>query len=207
MDALTIIGACTVGASIAGYILYKGQKKDDGKSLKENNIESDYNQTPFTLNYAFTKTDKKPDLILKNIIEQAQEKLDIAVYTFTDQGILQSILQATNRGVKVRLITDRYQSSKARGQDKILQQLKHAGVPVKVNSHRGSMHLKMAIVDSAIVTVGSYNWTKAARDKHDKILVVMENDELALEWTHHFNAMWNNTNKYKHFADSELNVS
>ncbi|MFD1780811.1 phospholipase D-like domain-containing protein [Fredinandcohnia salidurans] len=199
MDAITVFGACTVGASVIGYILFKNGRQTRHTTNTHNmyDLDSTEEQDTITLDYAFTKTHKKPDQLLIKLIDQAKENIDLAVYTFTDKGILQRIIQATNRGVKVRLITDQRQSVNAYGQDDILKQLMYAGVPVKENNHNGFMHLKIAIVDSSVVSVGSYNFTKAAKEKHDEIIVVINNKKLASEWTKHFDTMWNNISNYR----------
>lgn len=199
MDVITFVGACTVGASVVGYILFKQSRQpcqsNNNNKMIDINLKDEMEN--FHLDYAFTRTNKKPDQILKDLIDQAKDKIDIAIYTFTDKGILQRIIQATNRGVKVRLITDKMQSVNAKGQSDILEQLMDSGVPVKENFHNGFMHLKVAIVDSSVVSVGSYNFTKAAREKHDEVVVVIKNKKLANEWTKHFDTMWNNTIDYR----------
>jgi phosphatidylserine/phosphatidylglycerophosphate/cardiolipin synthase-like enzyme len=199
LDVITLVSACTVGASVVGYILFKNRKQTDQtkKTIETIDLVSKDEQDTFNLDYAFTKTSKNPDQMLKDLIDQAKEKIDLAVYTFTDKGILQRIIQATKRGVRVRLMTDHRQSVNAIGQNNILEQLMYAGVPIKENCHNGFMHLKVAIVDSSVVSVGSYNFTKAAREKHDEILVVIKNKKLANEWTNHFDTMWNNTSNYR----------
>lgn len=199
MDVITFVGACAVGASVVGYILLKQSRQ---ASQSNNNTEMidlnpKHEMDNFHIDYAFTRTNKNPDQMLKDLIDQAKDKIDVAIYTFTDKGILQRIIQATNRGVKVRLITDKLQSVNAKGQSDILDQLIDSGIPIKENLHNGFMHLKVAIVDSSVVSVGSYNFTKAAREKHDEVLVVIKNKKLATEWTNHFDTMWNNTIDYR----------
>ncbi|TFB13302.1 phospholipase D family protein [Filobacillus milosensis] len=206
MDMATIVGTCTLGASIVGYILYKSSRQNDQMNMIE--VKSNDGEDTIKLDYAFTKTNQKPDQILKNLIDQAKETIDLAVFTFTDKGILQSIIQATNRGVKVRLITDRKQSKNAYGQDEVLEKLTHAGVPIKENCHDGYMHLKITIVDSSVISVGSYNYTKAARNKHDEILVVIKNKKVGAEWSKHFDYMWYKTSDYRSInSDSIPSVS
>jgi phosphatidylserine/phosphatidylglycerophosphate/cardiolipin synthase-like enzyme len=199
MEPLTIVGAFAAGLSVIGYVLFKGRK--NGDSYEE--IKRDNYEVPFKgnenekISYAFTKTSQVPQEKINEIIDRAKSKLDVAIYTFTDSGILSHILQATNRGVKVRLVTDSRQTVNAKGQNKVLQQLSRAGVPIKVNSHSGYMHLKVLIADETKVITGSYNYTNAAKTKHDEVVIVIENGKMAKEWTEQFNRIWNDENNFK----------
>jgi phosphatidylserine/phosphatidylglycerophosphate/cardiolipin synthase-like enzyme len=194
MELMTLLGACTVGVAVGGFFLHQNKKPS-----RKDKVEGEFSsvaEDDLKVEYLFTKTEKKPDRKLMELIDKAKHQLDIAMYTFTDQGILQRIIQATNRGVKVRLITDSHQLKSARGQDKVIEQLKNVNIPIKVNSHGGFMHLKITIIDESYVTVGSYNFTKAAKDKHDEVLVVIGNKKIAKEWTQHFNQLWNDNRNY-----------
>src|SRR6266542_521826 len=44
-----------------------------------------------------------------DLIQQSRDHLDIAMYAFTDQAIARAILNAANRGVRVRIYRDRGQ--------------------------------------------------------------------------------------------------
>lgn len=200
MEPLTLVGACAVGLLAVGYVLFKGKNNSGtAEEVKKDNIAISYPGSELNkISYAFTKTGQMPDEQIKEIIDKTKSKLDVAMYTFTDLGILQRIVLATNRGVKVRLITDGKQSVSARGQDKVLQQLSNAGVPIKINSHNGYMHLKLMIADDSRIITGSYNYTNAARTKHDEVVILIENNKIAKEWTEQFNRIWNDDKNFKY---------
>ena len=109
---------------------------------------------------------------------------------------MSAIAAAQKRGVAVRIITDR-QEADSKSQAKELAVLKMAGIPIKINSHKGLMHLKVTIADSATVTTGSYNYTNEATYDNDEVLVVIRDPGVAKDWESEFEQMWNNTTDYE----------
>ena len=118
--------------------------------------------------------------------------MDIAIYSITDTDIINSIVDAKQRGVNVRIITDATQSA-SKSQNAAFDILRNAGIIIKINKHSGLMHLKVTIVDKQIVTTGSFNYTSAAENINDEVFVVINNAEIAADFENQFETMWNNT--------------
>jgi phosphatidylserine/phosphatidylglycerophosphate/cardiolipin synthase-like enzyme len=72
--------------------------------------------------------------------------LDIAIHSLTHPDIIQAIMDEKKLGVKIRIILDKTEV-KNKTQAVALNNLKAAGVPIKINTHSGLMHLKVTIVD------------------------------------------------------------
>lgn len=125
-------------------------------------------------------------------LSASQKTLDVAIYEFTDTKIADAIAAAKKRGVTVRLISDRECSSEA-APKKALGIVKAAGIPIKINSHQGIMHLKVSIIDDSITTTGSFNYTKSAQSENDENLVVINNTQISQQYESQFDRMWNNT--------------
>jgi phosphatidylserine/phosphatidylglycerophosphate/cardiolipin synthase-like enzyme len=70
-----------------------------------------------------------------------------------------------------------------------LNNLKGAGVPIKINTHSGLMHLKVTIVDNKILTSGSFNYSKAAATTNDEVLIIDRDPIAAAKWDQEFEAM------------------
>jgi phosphatidylserine/phosphatidylglycerophosphate/cardiolipin synthase-like enzyme len=230
MEAITVIGACVLGASVAGYVAYKkyynseetktesnedGPKNNEIQIPKEpiiedkvkNNVIYIEKEVPpkvkINIGYAFSKAKQRPEQKLMEVIDNAKSKLDIAIYTITDEIIVDRIISASNRGVKVRIITDYDMSKnipKNQWQRKVLRMMDNCGIPIKINKYNGFMHLKVTIADDLIVTTGSYNYSKAARTKNAEILVVIDNEKTAKEWATEFESMWNDWENYIEYA-------
>lgn len=99
-----------------------------------------------------------------NIISRlngAKKTVDIAVYSITNENIVNAVIAAHKRGVKVRVMTDNVQSQ---GRSSRVKQLINAGIPVRTNQGSGHKieHNKFAIFDGKEMETGSYNWTNSA---------------------------------------------
>lgn len=140
----------------------------------------------------------QPELI--RVIRSARKTLDIAIYSFTDPQICSAIVGARERGVAVRLITDREQSS-GKSQKAVLKQIGQAGIPIKIDSHSGIMHLKVTIADRQTATTGSFNYTKSAEKSNDEVLVVLKDEKIAGDFETEFNRMWNDTGDFTDYKN------
>ncbi|MGE7271995.1 phospholipase D family protein [Brevibacillus panacihumi] len=163
------------------------QSEPNSSSVSTSNIE-----------WAFTRENQHPEEKLIKLINSAQTSIDIAIYSFTKEEIAQAIIDAQKKGISVRVITDE-QSSKNKSQKSLLQKLKNAKVPLKEDTHSGLMHLKVTIVDNEIISTGSYNYTNAASNKNDEVLLIIHDKTIANEWSNVFNKMWNDSKKFTEY--------
>ena len=124
----------------------------------------------------------------ENIIKEISKAktIDIAVYSISNQNIVDSIIKAKNNGAKIRVITDRTQ---AKGKKSLVGTIKKAGIPVLTNKKHKIEHNKFAVFDNGYVVSGSYNWTTNAS---------MYNSENCLffnqpnnEYSQRFTQLWN----------------
>jgi len=90
-------------------------------------------------------------------IDNAQEYIDIAIYSFTYEPFAGAIVRAKRRGVKIRILMDKGQ---AEGKYSVYQFLLGNDIAVIQDRHAGIMHNKIAIIDGRILFTGSYNWSK-----------------------------------------------
>jgi len=186
----TIIVAILIVVSYIGLDytnILKPQQSDAAISISEN-----------TLQYYFPRNDQDPKPVLIGIINNSKEQLDIAIYSITDQDIANAIVDAKQRGVNVRILTDATQSA-GKSQTAALDILRDAGITIKINKHSGLMHLKVTIADKQIVTTGSFNYSKAAENQNDEVFVVVNNTQVASDFTNEFERMWNDTSGFIEF--------
>lgn len=142
----------------------------------------------------FSKQDH-PDRELINVINSSKKNLNVAIYSLTKKDIVQAIIAAKQRGVNVRIITDR-QESNSRSENEQIVKIKSAGIEVKINSHPGLMHMKVTIADGNTVTTGSYNYTNNATYENDEVLIVIKNADIAQKFSNQFEKMWNDQNQF-----------
>lgn len=124
-----------------------------------------------------------------NMFRTCKKTLDIAIFTFTRDSIAQAILEAHQRGLKIRCIGDDG-NSKVKGSD--VRVLASVGIPCKTdNNLRNHMHNKMAILDNSVVITGSFNWTNQAINKNQDNILFIEDKNIANQYTEYFNQIWN----------------
>ena len=123
-----------------------------------------------------------------NMFRTCKKSLDLAIFTFTRDSIAQAVLEAYQRGVKVRCIGDDG-NSKVKGSD--VRLLASIGIPCKTdNNLRFHMHNKMAIIDNSVVITGSFNWTSQAVNKNQDNILFIEDKNIATQYTDYYNKMW-----------------
>ena len=97
------------------------------------------------------------DTQLATAINGTQGTLDIAAYEFNNVMLTQAILNANERGVRVRIVTD---DEDGIGDDETtINQFVDAGIPVVDDGRSALMHDKFMILDSTVVWTGSWNYT------------------------------------------------
>jgi phosphatidylserine/phosphatidylglycerophosphate/cardiolipin synthase-like enzyme len=114
-------------------------------------------------------------------------RLNICVFTISDDQISQAIIDAHAKGVSVRIITD---NDKVRDHGSDIDRLHHAGIDIKIDASRNHMHHKFMITDDHSLITGSYNWTvSAARFNHENILLTREQG-VVTSYQNGFNQLW-----------------
>jgi mitochondrial cardiolipin hydrolase len=122
-----------------------------------------------------------------SLINRCRREADICVFTITDDVIANALLEAHNRKVKVRIISDD-QKVEDRGSDII--DLARAGIPVKVDDSTHHMHHKFAVFDRLYVVTGSYNWTRSAATYNEENIIVSNDKRLIDSFLEAFETLW-----------------
>jgi phosphatidylserine/phosphatidylglycerophosphate/cardiolipin synthase-like enzyme len=115
------------------------------------------------------------DAIVKTLGE-AKETVLVQAYSFTSAPIAAALRDAHRRGVSVRVVLDKSQKTEKYSSATFL---KHAGVPVWIDSKHAIAHNKIIIVDEKIVLTGSFNFSKAAEERNAENLLIIKNPEIA----------------------------
>ena len=170
----------------------KSNTQNAGVSTEKTQVQ----QSGSEVQYYFPRAGQHPDQELIKVINSSKSNLDIAIYSLTKKEIVDAIVNAKKRGVNVRIISDKQESS-TKAQSKELSILKRAGIPIKINSHSGLMHMKVTIADKSTVTTGSYNYTVAATNYNDEVLVILNSEKAAQDFEKEFETMWNDNSNFK----------
>ena len=121
--------------------------------------------------YSLDKKQNDQELIA--LINEAEDYIYFAIYTFTLPSVADALVAAKKRGVDVRGIVDSGQASDSYGAP-IIKTLLDGGVSVVTEKHatgNGIMHIKLLVTEQAYA-FGSYNWTKSATTINDEILEI-----------------------------------
>lgn len=130
----------------------------------------------------FSTHDSCTDEIIR-LIGRSNSTIHIAIYSFTSKPIADALIVAVNRGITVKIISEPSQFSSS-SQIPRLQDI--TKFTVLMDDGPGIMHNKFMVVDSSIVTTGSFNWSNNAEyDNAENMLTIRDSDIAALykaEW-------------------------
>ena len=133
-------------------------------------------------------TDREIRPALLELLNQAEQTIDVEMYVLTDDEVVLALERAEQRGVQVRVILDPNQS----GNQKHVERLKVHGIEVKwfpVNKP-AQMHRKLAIVDGKRLFAGSVNWSYNGLARNEELMLLVEDPEIARKLDEIFAADW-----------------
>ena len=125
-------------------------------------------------------------------IDSSKKSVYIAIYSFTHDGIADSLIRARSRGVEVKVIFDYDQSTNKSSDD---ERIFAAGIPIARRNGSGYMHNKFTIIDGNFVATGSFNYSQNADEKNDENLVFIESADIASKFKSDFDYLWDISDK------------
>lgn len=123
------------------------------------------------------------------VIDRATTTLDVAIYSLNHAGIVDAILRAKQRGVRVRMVLDSSQMGQAKQVEQLIR-LASAGIPMKRDNHSGIMHLKTVVADSREFVTGSFNFTNNAALNNNENVLAWDCPRNALLFQADFDRLW-----------------
>lgn len=145
------------------------------------------------------------------VIDDAQHSLDVAMYSFSDEGIYRALERAVQRGVSVRFIFD------TASQDRRLvaaeldgtRSARLEGMGVDVRWVNKIMHHKLVIVDgprgdldradTGTLITGSGNWSYGAATRYDENTLFLTGErELLLLFQREFDHLWDHSRDFSY---------
>ena len=116
-------------------------------------------------------------------IEKAQRTVDFESYNFTEPHIAQALIDAHNRGVAVRLISDKTGPSEKNGE---VLPTAQAGIPVWIDYKPRIAHNKVIVIDGAVTIGGSFNYSVSADLHNAENLTVIRDPQWAAAYEQNF---------------------
>lgn len=124
---------------------------------------------------------------IQRCLREARQRIDICVFTLSDDRIAEEVLAAHRRGIAIRIVTDNDKEYDA-GSD--ISRLRDAGIAVAVDRTDAHMHHKFAIFDGTSLLNGSYNWTRSAGQYNEENLVLSNDPQLLGDFAARFEKLW-----------------
>lgn len=147
-----------------------------------------------TIEVAFSPNGGGAALIIKAIGE-AKKTVKVQAYSFTNADIAKALLEASKRGVNVRVVLDKSQETEKYTSATFLA---NSGVPVRIDDDFAIAHSKIMILDDENIITGSFNFTKAAEERNaENVLVIRGNKELAKLYMQNWQWRWDASEAYK----------
>lgn len=120
------------------------------------------------------------------LLDTARESICVAMFTLTHQVLVEKVISAHRRGVRVSVVVDRKSADGA--SRKSVEMLARAGVPISLHLGGHTFHHKLAIIDQKTAAFGSVNWTQAGFSKNEECLLIIES--LSEEQIAKLKALW-----------------
>lgn len=131
-------------------------------------------------------------------LKNALTEIKLAMFTLTHPLLIDELVSAVQRGVKVTVAADYHAAIGASA--KALQKLKEGKVQVILSTGIQLLHHKFLWVDQTNLIAGSANWTRSAFTKNrDAFLILMG---LNKEQKKEIENIWNAIEKESNFIDS-----
>ncbi|MCP9807714.1 phospholipase, partial [Cyanobium sp. T1B-Tous] len=138
----------------------------------------------------------------------SRKQLDLALFVFSDQGLVNAMENLQQQGVNIRLLADPGFANRAFSEVLDLlgtklpdhrcgleaanrpwqRPLESVGTPRLASGDK--LHHKLAVIDHRTVVTGSFNWSPSAAHQNDETLLVLDSPQLAEHFTTEMNRLW-----------------
>lgn len=121
-------------------------------------------------------------------IARAKESIYVQAYGLTSGIIVNQLIQAKHRGVKVQVLLDKSNVSDKWSK---MMDLVNANVSVRIDKVSGIAHNKVIIIDGQKVITGSFNFTNAADKRNAENVIIINNKSVAKEYLNNWQDRYN----------------
>ncbi len=123
---------------------------------------------------------------IMNMLETAKRRVDVCVFTISDDKLSNALVAVHKRGVPVRIISD---NDKADDHGNDVAFMQQRGVALRLDNSPYHMHHKFALIDEYLVN-GSFNWTRSATEKNQENILVSDDSTLYAAYQEKFDELW-----------------
>lgn len=121
-------------------------------------------------------------------LTNAETRVDAALYHLDATPVADALIEAHNRGVQVRVVTEADNVD-----EKEIERLQEVGIPVADDGdNEGYMHHKFIVIDERYVWTGSYNTTYNGAYRNNNNVILIDSVPLAYNFTQEFRELFFN---------------
>ena len=128
--------------------------------------------------------------LILDTIREATHKLDVCVFTISDDTISDALKAAFDRGIEVRILTDNLKVSDE-GSD--IEYLYNSGIDIRIDRSENHMHHKFMVADGLVTITGSYNWTRSAEKYNQENVIWINDEQFSSSFLSEFETLWDNS--------------
>jgi len=158
---------------------------------------------------AYFSPDDDLQKLLCDYIDNEQEAIDIAIFSFTNKKIAEALVRAYKRGVRIRIVTD---PSGIHDRFSKILFLQESGIPIYVYNAgykkktpatlSDIMHNKFVIfaknnTQRSFIWTGSFNFTKSATMSNQENILVSEQHSLVKQYNAQFSRLLSRSKRLK----------
>ncbi len=131
-------------------------------------------------------------------VENAQETIDLAAFHFSNKRLAKALIQAKDRGIRVRAVLDKENREKANSKAELVSD---AGIPVRIDTQHRTAHNKVILIDRKTVVTGSLNFDGHADRENAENTLILTSGQLTELYRRDFEKHWRHSDDYR--AESE----
>ena len=115
-----------------------------------------------------------------NALNDAFENIIIAVYWFTNEDLLNKLIEKIDNGCKVELVIHNdFINNRNSGLN--FQKFIDQGGEFYFSDSKNPMHNKFCVIDNRVLINGSYNWTYYAESKNRENILIIKDESETIE--------------------------
>lgn len=165
---------------------------DTAKTSSGNFANSVYNLNMFVIGVFLSTVFFSPgpdcETAIINNINNSTKTIDAAVYSITNPNIVAALKNAHDRGIKIRILTDRTQAGNKKS---LVWDMFEYGINVVIHRKYRIEHNKFAIYDGNRLSTGSYNWTTNASAHNSENCIFLDTNDPAIDaYQRRFDYLW-----------------
>lgn len=166
--------------------MYEGRFHKAKSKIKNKEIEVDWGE----LAVYFSPKDRAITTQIIPLINNAKKYIYMPVFLITHKELTENLINASKRGVAVKIILDATNTHTSSSKMKMLRQDGHGGIQVKTENLAGKLHSKSIIIDDLYTVIGSMNFSKSGEGSNDENLIIIKNRDIAVFYKTFFQYLW-----------------